>query len=522
MSGQTQTTQAKQLHVEQPGGEPAPKSLEKKPSQDGQYRLLLDSIYDAVLIATFSGRIVDTNPRAMEFLLYDRAELCALNVMDVVVGADSKLLSSIVENLADRKYTLVSAFCTRKDGSRFPVEVAISGIVGEGENKLCCSIRDLTVRAQAERALKEALQRLEERDRARLLLVSNVSHELRTPVTSMTYEISNLLKGTAGPVPDSIKPHLERFQRDSRRLLITANEILDLETIEARTITLSRRKTSLDRLLARSIDALSLHARHKGLELVLKSTVGRIFIDCDALKMDRVLQNIIGNAIKYTQGGGRIEVLAETDTGRYKSVVVKVVDTGIGIPAHSLRNVMERYYRVGSQAEGAGLGLSIAREIVELHGGKIDIRSPPAGRTRGTMVSVSLQVTEAPTCLIVSKDASVVEELRKQLGSCGYLVETAGAAKEAFERIGQKQGPDALIVDLALQDMDGIQMVAEMRADDFMRKVPVLMATRLAPEESKREVLRNLSVRLFSGSWTESDLLDGLDDALVSARARED
>jgi len=449
----------------------------------------------------------------MEFFLHDRSELCGMNILEVISGADSNLLSAIVENLKDRKYALVSATCRRRDGSGFPAEIAISRVHWSKGDELCCTVRDLTVRKQAEKALKEALERLEERDRARLLLVSNVSHELRTPVTSMAYGIANVLKGTSGPVPDSLKPYLERFQRDCRRLLTTANEILDLSALESKTMKLSIIKMPVNRLVARSVELLDLNARQKGIELTMVLSPEPLFVRCDSPKMERVILNVIGNAVKYTPGGGRVEVEVRRHQEQYKAVSVIVTDTGIGIPPSAIDRVTERYYRVGTQADGAGLGLAISREIIEMHNGTLEITSPPAGRERGTRVELSLALTDPVSVVLATADDALAAQVKAPLDRWGFKVERVPGAAGVAGAAARARA-DLVMADLALATAGGTGAVSELSAVAEAAKLPLVALARAVPDGDVRDALRAKSIPLAGEMSNEIGLLDQVEGVL--------
>lgn len=478
-------------------------------------RGLLESIYDAVLIATSSGDIFGVNPRAMEFFLRSRAELCGMNILDIISGADNSTLTAIVENLKDRKYALVSATCRRRDGSGFPAEIAISRITWDGCDQLCCTVRDLTVRKQAEKALKEALERLEERDRARLLLVSNVSHELRTPVTSMAYGIANVLRGTSGPVPENLKPYLERFQRDCRRLLTTANEILDLSALESQTMKLARVKVPVRRIVARSVELIELNAIQKNVELTAELSESTGFICCDPSKMERVILNIVSNAVKYTPGGGMVKVAVRRHPEQYKAVTVTVTDTGVGIPASAISRIGERYYRVGAQADGAGLGLAISKEIIAMHGGTLEIVSPPPGAVQGTQVTLTLNQTEPVRVLAAAGDDTLVAVLRKQLEPWEFELDQAADLSRLAECVGAKK-PDIIVMDLAFGGTPGAVAIQSARASPLTGPIPLVAASLVAPDKSTKDVLKEFSIPLVSETWSEFSLLDAIAGALVA------
>ncbi|MBN1556836.1 MAG: PAS domain S-box protein, partial [Lentisphaerae bacterium] len=215
------------------------------------YKQLLESIYDGVIITDRKGRIVDFNSRAIDFLLKHGDELAGMRVIDFISGAGDDLLAAIHRNLKEHRYTLIEGRCIRSDGTTFPAEIAVNRIALDEGGQLCFLIRDITVRKRAQEDLEEAISRLEAHDRARSQFVSNVSHELRTPLTSMIYAVSNMLRGVVGPLSDNARRYLEMLEGDCRRLLTTVNDILDLRKIESNTLVLERSRVPFGMLVGR-------------------------------------------------------------------------------------------------------------------------------------------------------------------------------------------------------------------------------------------------------------------------------
>lgn len=488
--------------------ETEPESLERR------YASLIDSIYDALLITDLHGKVVDANPRSSDLLLYERHEMKDMRMLDVIVGFDENLLCSVRKHLEKRMYCVFDAKCVRKDNSRVSVEIAVSLMGSGSESRLCFFIRDITVRKQAEKALKGALEKLERQDRARALLISNVSHELRTPLTSLVYGIATLLQGGGGPLNDKQRAYVERFYRECRRLLGTVEDILDLERVETHTLKLSRVNVPVARLLERSISVLDLMSRHKGLEIRMTAPALSGFISCDPAKMERVFVNIIGNSIKYTPTGGTVVVAATPHTSRYGFVVMSVEDTGIGIPAFALEKVATRYFRVGEQGDGSGLGLSIAKEITDAHGGGLEILSPPPGKNRGTLVSVTMPTVEAPEIAITGGTEKYRGEIHKWLGGYGYRVEMFQSCRAVMERI-VKKGLDAALLLFPLEGMDFVELVGELR-NSGNAAVPAMFVLADTPlDATKKEIAESQNMAVLQAGLTMHDLLDAIEEGMA-------
>ena len=464
-------------------------------NRDTPYDKLLASVYDAVLITDRAGTILDFNGRALEFFLTDEQHLLGRPVIDCISGADAGLLDKIRQNLDGYRYTVVEAYCSRADGTAFPAEIAINAIDLDADGQLCFFVRDITERTRAQQDLRNAVERLEALDRARLEFVSNVSHELRTPLTSMIYAVKNMQRGVAGPLPEKALQYLDRLNADCRRLLSTVNDILDLRQIENRTLTLNRSRVPLARLVEVGVDALRVQADEKRIFMVLYKPAWTGFVLCDTHRLERVILNIVGNAIKFTPEGGSISIDIEPGAAASGQIVVRVRDTGIGIPPEALDRIAVRYFKVGDQPTGSGLGLAISRELIELHGGKLQIESPVPGSDRGTQVSVILPLARPPRALIVSSEPGLLEQIQRVCAEQGL---PSGRCQDvrSMDQACRQDPPDLLIIDQNLPGTTGMDLILQIRNDRRMGRLPVILVADEALPRPQLDMLRAFQIPL--------------------------
>jgi signal transduction histidine kinase len=223
---------------------------------------------------------------------------------------------------------------------------------------------------------------LAEVDRMRRDLVANVSHELRTPITALQANLENLVDGVEPPSPESFRVMLRQVERLGR--LVT--QLLDLSRLESGAIPLQRRPFSVEQVLEDAASESRLNAPHVPVSVVV--TEPSLVADGDPERVHQVLANLLENAVRHSPAGGKVEVRAHPGsdlvTGGRPAVAIEVNDQGPGIPEEEATRVFERFYRAdvarSSQSGGAGLGLAIARWIVDLHGGDIRVeRNEPTG-----------------------------------------------------------------------------------------------------------------------------------------------
>jgi len=231
--------------------------------------------------------------------------------------------------------------------------------------------------------LQAANEKLRELDRLKSSFVSMVSHELRTPMTSIKGYVDNLLDGVAGPLKEKPAYYLKRVQHNVERLTRMINDLLDLSRIEAGAVQLQLGSISISELLNDVVEGFQTIATEKSVSVKAHSMSGLPLIQGDRDKLYQVLNNLIQNAIKFTPKGGAI--VAEAQAGPPGYIQVCVSDTGCGIAPEELPRVFERFYRgesVAMENRGAGLGLAITKNLVELHHGRIWVESTPGEGSR--------------------------------------------------------------------------------------------------------------------------------------------
>lgn len=224
--------------------------------------------------------------------------------------------------------------------------------------------------------LQTANDKLQELDRLKSAFVSIVSHELRTPMTSIKGYVENMLDGLAGALTEKQSRSLERVKHNIDRLTRMINELLDLSKIEAGRMELNFTPLALMEMAEEIAESYQAAAHKKSIALQAVPHPGLPMVKGDADKLSRILINLIHNAIKFTPEGGAVRIEAQVRDN--DSVELCVIDSGSGIPPHELDKVFDKFYWSESapvEARGAGLGLAIAKNLVELHGGTIRVES---------------------------------------------------------------------------------------------------------------------------------------------------
>jgi PAS domain S-box-containing protein len=271
----------------------------------------------------------------------------------------------------------------RKSGEEFPAEASIQRMEIEGKNVYAAVLRDVSARYRAEEALRQAI-------RARDDMMGIVSHDLRNPASAVKMLAGSILAESRerGDIPPDVTERVEIIQQAAAQIDALIQDLLDVTRLEAGRLTVSPRDVVPAPLVEAALYAMRALAESTGVTLEASYDGALPLVHADPERVTQLLSNLVGNALKFTPAGGRVEVRVQP---YHEGVVVSVTDTGEGIPAEQLPHVFDRFFQVSNAKmggrHGAGLGLPIARGIVEAHGGTIWIESAPG---RGTIVRFTL------------------------------------------------------------------------------------------------------------------------------------
>lgn len=260
-----------------------------------------------------------------------------------------------------------------KTGIALPARLSAGDGAGAGDeiDRLTRGFERMTQR------IGEQIAELERGDRIRRELIANVSHDLRTPLAALHGYLETLVLKGERLSPEEQRRYLEIANRHSAKLGRRVSELFELSKLDACEVQLHRERFSMAELAQDVVQKFHIESERTGVRLVTERNGDLPFVDADIGLVERVLENLVGNAIRHTPGGGRVTVSVETADGGAR---IEVRDTGPGIASDELPVVFDRFYRGrhgDASGEGAGLGLAIAKRIVELHGGTIRAESRP-------------------------------------------------------------------------------------------------------------------------------------------------
>jgi len=357
-----------------------------------RYRRLFETAQDGILILDAdSGKIIDVNPFLLDLLDYPFESIIGLQLWEIGLFEDIAANQAAFAKLQTEEYIRYENHPLRtKAGKQIQVEF-VSNVYFVGPAKVIqCNIRDISVRSEFQEASKSHADTLELAGRARDEVIAVLSHELRTPLGAISsmIDLLEMGHGEAGtPDKKNLPPQFDKsalafIRRNTETLVHLVNELLGFTNIANEALGLELERMDAHEAIRFAVENLKSQQKGTGIGIDLRLEAPRSYIRADALKLEQVLSNLIGNALKFTPQGGRVSIVTRNETS--DKLVIEVSDTGIGIPADALLRIFSPFEQGDSSIHprygGLGLGLSIARTLMKAHGGTLEAESEGSGQ----------------------------------------------------------------------------------------------------------------------------------------------
>ncbi len=450
-------------------------------SSEARIRAVVDTVVDGIISIDAHGSIQTANPAAERLFGYRREEMQGRNVNMLMPDPYHSAHDGYLHNyLSTGKKKIIGigreVIGRRKDGSTFPMELAVSEMLVGDERMFTGIVRDISERKRLERIKSE--------------FVSTVSHELRTPLTSIRGALGLVMGRYAEALPEKARHMLAMAERNSERLTLLINDILDLEKIESGRLDFEFKPADLLALVRRALDDNEGYARRHDVHLRLLTDVREAAVYGDEHRLLQVLANLISNAVKYSPKDGEVWVSVLPHAGGFR---VAVRDYGSGIPDEFRSRIFQRFAQADSsdtrEKGGTGLGLSITKAIIEKHGGSLDYTTEigagsefffdlAAQRASPPCEAVSSQPASVLICEDNADVAEILAALLEDEGQRSDIAATAAAARELLE----KNSYQLLLLDLSLPDADGLALLRELRERPATQALPVIVVSGRAEE----------------------------------------
>jgi PAS domain S-box-containing protein len=452
-------------------------------------RAIIDTALDAVLLMDSGGLIVDWNPAAERIFGWRRDEVLGRSLADCIIPEELRAVHN--RGLAHLKATgegpvfgkRLELPALRRDGTKFPVELSINPLPGTELSLFVGFLRDITQRQAVEEKLRSAKEAAEAASRAKDNFVAALSHELRTPLTPVLLSAA-ALRGDQR-LPADVREQMAMMERNITLEARLIDDLLDLTRISRGKLPLRTEPCDTHSLLCHAVEIVRDEARGKKIALDLDLGAERFGITGDPARLQQVFWNLLKNSVKFTAAGGRIGIKTRDDTER-DCLLIEVSDNGLGFTPEAAELIFQPFEQAGREGDhrlgGLGLGLAIARAIVDLHGGIIRAGSPGAGLgatftiefpgpiapphgmlSAETLESPGEQFTVARRILLVEDHEPTLGVLSRLLSRAGHVVITAQSVGAA-QAVAATQNFDVLISDLGLPDGTGLELIAFLRA----------------------------------------------------------
>lgn len=501
------------------------RQAEQLRSSEERFRLLVDGVQDyAICLLDPQGRIASWNIGAERIFLYKAREVvgrhfsCFFTPSDVQAGKpeDELHTAAAAGRLADEGWRL------RKDESRFWANVVITALRDAAGNLKGFSkiIRDLSERRAIELALQAAHAELEKRvsertaelaqandalresDRRKDAFLAMLSHELRAPLAPISNAVQILkAEGPGGP---HHQWSLDVIADQVKQMARIVDDLLEVSRIVRGKIKLTRERILIADVVERAVEAVKPLAAEHAHELTTSVPSEAIVLDADLTRLVQVLGNLLNNAVKYTEDGGRIRLSV---CRQEQEVVISVRDTGVGIRAEMLPRVFEPFAQVDQSLArsqgGLGIGLALVRHLVQMHQGTVSAHSDGPGR--GSTFEVRLPVaagepppqaseagSQAPCGPTQHRRLLVVDDNQDSAQSLALLLETAGhevhIAYDGVSALAEARSfhPDIVLLDIGLPGMDGYEVARRLRQEPGMGKLLIVAVSGYGRAEDRR------------------------------------
>ena len=447
--------------------------------QEARLSALLNTVVDAIVTINTKGEVDSFNPAAERMFGYAAAEVLGRNVNMLMPAPYREEHDGYLSNYlstGEAKVIGIGREVTgrRKNGSEFPMELAVSEMVVDGQRMFTGVVRDITERRRADIAKRE--------------FVSTVSHELRTPLTSIKGSLGLIQSGAIGSLPPRLKHMLDIAYSNSDRLVRLINDLLDIEKIEAGKMDFTFAPLDMSALVNQAMDANRNLGTDHGVRLVRADRVASAPIRGDYDRLMQVFANLLSNAVKFSPPNG-VVTISLRDNGDH--VRVSVADQGPGIPESFREKVFSKFSQADSSDTrtrgGTGLGLNVSKSIIEQHGGMIDFTTKLGEGTEFSFILPAIAAAPRPPeddatgtsrrrILICEDEANLVNLLQLILAQDGYATDVAFNAADA-ERKLRERSYDAMTLDLCLPDKNGIALLRDIRENPETKDLPVVVVS---------------------------------------------
>ncbi len=480
-----------------------------------RFRSIMELSPDIISIITGDGVLTYNSPAALTIHGYSTEEMSERNTFGLIHPDDRSDVKNIFHMILEdpSRPRSVQYRYRNKDGTYTWMEaMGANHLDNPSINGIITISRNITVRKQSEETLRQAREAAEAANQAKSQFLANMSHEIRTPMNAII-GLGHLALQTE--LTDRQRDYLDNITLSAEGLLRLLNDLLDFSKIEAEKLEIEKSTYSLLSIMEKSLGLAGVGASAKGLQLRLgyDPDIPEYLVG-DPLRLEQVLLNLLGNAVKFTSSGTvGLTVTPVMEEGREITLEFSVKDSGIGMTAEQVDGIFKPFTQADSSMTrrfgGTGLGLNISKRLVELMGGEIRVESTP-GKGSCFSFTVHLERGSAPAVvaqcelqrdtlmavltgrrILVVDDQSLNRQiLQELLEQVGVSVVVAEHGRQALDVIAQAEGKfDAVFMDLQMPEMDGYEATRLLRKEWSAVALPIITITAHAGREERERCL---------------------------------
>jgi PAS domain S-box-containing protein len=470
-----------------------------------EFRAFFDTVAVGAVQLDLQGRFLRVNDRYCEMTGYAREELLAgMSPADLSLpddrARDREYIAAVLEGRPSPAE--LEKCVVRKDGTLGWVVVRANGVRDASGRiaRTVAVVQDLTERKRAEEALRESEQTLREADRRKDDFLAVLSHELRNPLAPIQSGLYVLERTPPGS--EQARKAEAVIQRQARHLTRLVDDLLDVTRITRGKVQLHRERIELGEVVRRTMDDHRVAFEASGIALEGRFGSELLWVNADPTRLAQVLGNLLGNAVKFTPRGGKVEVRLERDQAQ---VVLRIRDTGVGIAAEVRGHLFEPFMQAPQTLDrsrgGLGLGLALVKGLVELHGGSVGVESPGLGQGSEFVVRLPCEAARTETALaaepgrarrrrvlVIEDNVDAADSLQAALELGGHEVQVAYDGPAGLAAAGARR-PDVVLCDIGLPGMSGYEVAAAFRADEGLRDAVLVAVSGYALPEDRQRAL---------------------------------
>jgi PAS domain S-box-containing protein len=471
---------------------------------EGPDRLFVERMQQGVATLLADGTILYGNARLSELLGLPHEKLIGCELASFVAEPDRACFAELFEQ-RDRGSS--GEVALQVDGRKIPVFLTFNALPNDQE-VTGVFVTDLTMQ-KSHQELVAAKEMLADADRRKDEFLAMLAHELRNPLAPIRNAVA-LLRLSNGD-GDTVNATCELLERQVGQMVRLVDDLLDVSRITRNKIELRKQRVALSSVIDQAVESIRPHCANLGHQLTVELPSEPIYLDGDPARLTQIFVNLLDNACKYMERGGRISLstaVCHTAT-EGSEVVVRIRDNGMGIAPQQIARIFDMFAQVDASLErsrgGLGIGLTLVRNLVEMHGGKVEAHSQGTGKGSEFVVRLPVQIrtalrtqrlapatpdsTSAKYRILVADDnRDSAESLALLLKLMGHETHIAFDGDEAVQ-VAENIRPDVILLDLGMPNMNGFDACRAIRGAEWGKSVVVIAQTGWGQDDDRRRTL---------------------------------